>query len=84
METHSGNTDNMVDTFYDVVYSVCDKYIPKKNIKPKSNTYPHWFSLDEYQKIRIHRFYKRFNLENDFIKFAILIYTVKKLPEYIT
>ena len=83
LDTQSDNIDNMVDSFYGAVYSVCDKYIPKKTIKPKSNTYPHWFSSELIEiiqdKKRIHRLYKRFDLESDYVKFVVLRARCKKL-----
>lgn len=59
------------------------KFVPKRTIKSKSNSYAHWFSSELINLINekkcVHRYYKRFNLESDYTKFALLRAKCKRL-----
>ena len=46
LEPLSSDTETMVETFYNTVFEVGERTVPKKILKPKSNSFPHWFSTE--------------------------------------
>ena len=83
LDQNCNDVEEIVEKFYQTLFQICDEFIPKKTLKPKTNHYPHWFStelIDLIQrKKRIHKIYKEFELEDDYDAFSILRARCKKL-----
>lgn len=75
------NTEEMINTFYNILDSLINLYVPR--LKVKSKSYPNWYSYELIKlikkKYKIHRLFKKYKNDMYYMEFSKLRKQVKFL-----
>ena len=81
----SGNIDDVIDKFYEVLYIGMNKFIPTKKLYAGPNRFPRWFSMDLIRLVRekreAHDKYRRSASIDDYNLFKSIRSSCKRLNE---